>query len=401
MGFQRQAERGQLFPMLLFAVVIMLGFASLAIDVGYWRYQRGLQQNAADSAALAGAAELGYSTTLSNITAAAQADAATNGFANNGSTITVKVNNPPLSGNYTTNSQAVEVIVSVAQPVHLAVLLKKSTTVVVARAVAFLSSANRNCLFVFGTSSQSINLNGGTISMPGCGIVTNGGLLLNGGTVNASSIGYAAGASVTDGSTTFTTAMPAVSVPPVDPCGIVDGCAYLTANPPASTPCVSQPSQYTAPITISPGAYCSQVLFGGSGAITLSPGVYNFLQGATVNGGPTSMTGSGVTIYNQGTFIADPSSFTVTLSAPTTGNTAGVLFYQPASDTNQFILNGSGGGGSWSGMVYVPTGTIMVDGTPSLSLPLLVAGSITLNGSSGLSIPNSSFPLYGHPVLGE
>jgi hypothetical protein len=113
------------------------------------------------------------------------------------------------------------------------------------------------------------------------------------------------------------------------------------------------------------------------------------------------MSGSGVTIYNQGTFILDPSPFTVTLSAPTTGNTAGVLFYQPASDTNQFILNGTGTNGSWSGMIYLPTGSVTVDGSPALGLPLLVAGSITLNGSSGITITNPTFPLYGHPVLAE
>ena len=75
--------------MLVFSILILIGLASLAIDVGYWRYQRGLEQNAADSAALAGAVQLGYSTTLSGIVAAALADAASNGFTNNGSSVVV------------------------------------------------------------------------------------------------------------------------------------------------------------------------------------------------------------------------------------------------------------------------------------------------------------------------
>ena len=385
--------------MLVFSILILIGLASLAIDVGYWRYQRGLEQNAADSAALAGAVQLGYSTTLSGIVAAAQTAAASNGFTNNGSTVDVTVNRPPLYGSYTTNSSAVEVIVAVKQPVHFAALFTQSSTVVIARAVAVLSSSNRICLWVMGTSSSSITLDGGTISMPGCGIITNGGLLLNGGTVNASSIGYASGASGTDSSVTFTGASPAVAIAPVDPCGVVAGCSNLTATPPTSGSCATTTTFNSAPVTVQPGVYCSQVMFNGGGAVTFAPGVYDFQQGLTVNSA-TSLSGTGVTFYNQGTFIIDGSP-TVNLSAPTTGSTAGVLFYQPASNSAQFILNGAGTGGTWQGMIYVPSSEITVDGSPAMSWPMIVAGSILLNGSAGMNITSSAFPDYGHAVLAE
>ena len=52
-------------------MVVLMGAASLAVDVGYWRYQQRLEQSAADSAAIAGATELAY--TAANVATAAKA----------------------------------------------------------------------------------------------------------------------------------------------------------------------------------------------------------------------------------------------------------------------------------------------------------------------------------------
>ena len=53
-----RSERGQSLVLAALAMVAMLGFAALAIDVGYWFSQRGEVQKAVDAAALAGAQEL-------------------------------------------------------------------------------------------------------------------------------------------------------------------------------------------------------------------------------------------------------------------------------------------------------------------------------------------------------
>src|SRR5580704_6808961 len=50
-------ESGQALLAAAFSLIVLLGAAGLAIDMGYLRYQKRLQQSAADSAALAGAAE--------------------------------------------------------------------------------------------------------------------------------------------------------------------------------------------------------------------------------------------------------------------------------------------------------------------------------------------------------
>ena len=57
-------ERGQALPLVAISMLVVLGLSSLAIDVGSWRYQQRRAQTAADSAAMAGAVQLGYSSTL-------------------------------------------------------------------------------------------------------------------------------------------------------------------------------------------------------------------------------------------------------------------------------------------------------------------------------------------------
>ena len=53
-----RSERGQALVLAALAMVVILGFAALSIDVGYWYSQKREVQKAVDAAALAGAQEL-------------------------------------------------------------------------------------------------------------------------------------------------------------------------------------------------------------------------------------------------------------------------------------------------------------------------------------------------------
>ena len=60
----RKEEAGQALIAAVAALgVALMGFAGLGIDMGYMRYEKRLQQTAADGAAIAGAADLLYGTT--------------------------------------------------------------------------------------------------------------------------------------------------------------------------------------------------------------------------------------------------------------------------------------------------------------------------------------------------
>jgi Putative Flp pilus-assembly TadE/G-like len=113
----RSFERGQVLPLVAICLALLMGFAGIAIDVGYLEYQQRQQQNATDAAAIGGAQQLVYSgctNSYSVANTAAQNDAATNGYTNGatgpgGSTIQVNVQNPPSSGAYAGNNCAVQV----------------------------------------------------------------------------------------------------------------------------------------------------------------------------------------------------------------------------------------------------------------------------------------------------
>jgi len=380
-----------------FALPVLMVMASLSVDVGYWRYQQRVQQTAADSAALAGAVAMANAAPPSSIVAAAQSDAATNGFASSN----VTVNTPPASGAYAGTAGAVEVIVAKQQPAHFSALFGQSSTVS-ARAVATLSSADRNCVYALDpTSDGAITLNGGAVSMPNCGMISDGGVLFNEGSVNAASIGYAGSSSTING-TAFSESSPQQAVAGADPCPTISGCAYLTSTPPTSGTCAAQ-TAFNSPgtITLSPGNYCAQVVVSGGGSVVFSPGVYAFESGF-VNNDETSMSGTGVTFYVPAGQFYVYGSPTVNLSAPTSGPTAGVVYYQAASDDASFTINSSSQtGGGWAGMIYAPSSQVVVDG-PLSNWLLLVGDDVTLDGTSSVNVPDASFPgIVGHAVLAE
>ncbi len=108
----RGSARGQLLPVFALMLVVLIGMAAMAVDVGYWRYQQRLAQTAADAAAIAGADELKYPA-LADWNTAAKNDAAANGFTDNGGvTVGVTASSPPLTGSYIGNVLAVQVTVS-------------------------------------------------------------------------------------------------------------------------------------------------------------------------------------------------------------------------------------------------------------------------------------------------
>jgi Putative Flp pilus-assembly TadE/G-like len=386
-------SRGQVLPLVGLALVVLMGVAALAIDVGYWRYNQRVQQTAADSAAIAGASEIASGS--AGVTAAAKADAALNGFTDDGVNVNVQVHWPPSSGSYTANASAVEVIVQANHPNFFARVLGFASQSVSARAVAAVNTYNRNCIYGLSTTATSVLFNGSTVNAPRCGIISNNNMTINGATVTAWMIGYA-GTDIDNGST-YHSAHPAHTLAVSDPCATTPGCAYIKAHPPTTGSCMS-PTTYNglSTATLWPGRYCSNVIINGCTNVVFQPGVYDFDNGLTANG-VSNVSGSGVTIYNNsGSLVINGS--TVSLSAPSSGNYEGVLFFQNPADSNPFVVNGSSGSG-FAGMIYFPSSQITVNGTLSQWL-FIVGNTIVINGA-GTNVPDASFPGAGHAVLAE
>ena len=108
-------QSGQALVAATFGLVALIGATGLAIDIGYLRYQKRLQQSAADSAALAGAGDIAYILDGASVLNAARADSTLNGFPDGGK-VTVTVNHPSTVAPSSLNPNSVEVLITVAQP---------------------------------------------------------------------------------------------------------------------------------------------------------------------------------------------------------------------------------------------------------------------------------------------
>ena len=370
------------------AIVVLLGMASLAVDTGYWRYQQRLEQSAADSGAIAGATELAFPA-AAEVTAAARADAAANGYADGVSNVTVTVNNPPASGSYSGSSDAVEVVVEKRQPVFFAGIFGLSQSVRV-RAVAAKSSAGRTCIYALNGDITLHGGGGGGIEAPTCGILTNVNLNVTGqANVDASSIGYVGDG---PGGGSYPQAQPQKAVAVADPCPTIPGCAYLAAHPPAAGTCMPQSPP---PDPLPPGEYCSAFDLGS--VSTFAGGLYVFDQGMSASGNAT-ISGTNVTIYNKGG-VTLSGKVSVDFRAPTTGTMAGMVYYQPPTDTQAFTVNGKAGTDNFVGGMYLPTADLTLNGNVP-AVTLLVVNSITMNGG-GIGATSAGLPGVGHVVLAE
>jgi hypothetical protein len=394
---RNKRQAGQALVAATFGLVALLGATGLAIDMGYLRYQKRLQQSAADSAALAGAAEIGYG---GDSTAAAQQDSLSNGFDGiTGGTknVTVTVNKPPATGGYTTDGNAVEVLVSANQPVFFMNIFGVGPQTVISRAVArFSGNGIRNCMYVLGNRGDFNN--SGTVNTPSCGIISNGALDNGGGSITAASIGVVGSADRNRvNPAAVTNIVPAADPLAYLPAPAIGGCQNGTINNPTFSG--GRPRRRNPPLirTISPGTYCSFNITGDV-QLTLNPGTY-VVTGPVSFGGTGSVTGNGVTIYvsGGGGAVNLGNNVDFSLTAPTSGAYNGVLFFQDSGDTSTATINGTGGS-KLQGAFYFPTATLNVDGAASNAAYMaFVAKSLNINTT--VSFPsNYSSLTNGSPI---
>jgi|SRR5580704_334014 hypothetical protein len=381
---KRKSESGQALVFAALALVALTGIAGLGIDMGVLRYERRLQQSAADAAAIAGASNLSYG----GVAAGSQAAAASNGFT--GATLvtndtcpatvtalTVVVNNPPQSGPHLNNSKYVEVCVANLQPTYFMRIFGINNETVSARAVATNLSGGTNggCIYTLGTSGSDISMNGNDkIQAPQCGIIDDGGLSLNGNdTINAGSIGVAGSYSANGN--------PSVSPAPVTGIPVAaDPLAYLTA--PTGGACIADPRfNGNGNKVLNPGNYCHGITINGNVNVTFNSGTYILGGNFTPNGNGT-LSGTGVTFYITSGTVTLNGNNTFDFSAPTSGSLEGILFWQAAGDTNGLTFNGNNSS-KLEGALYAPGASITMNGNNSSALySIVVAKTLLMNGNN-------------------
>lgn len=405
-----RSENGQVLVMAALSITVLLGIVALATDVGIMLHEKRILQTAADSAAIAGAAQLsnaasnpgGGATHCNSNTNncwyyAALTDALQNGIPNS----SVTASNPPTLGPHTSSNGYVEVIVTQSQPTIFMRLFNTSSMAVSARAVA-TNTPWTNCVYTMGTGpTPDITIKGSdTLSLPTCGIVdamaanpsisTNGQSQIITPSVQVPTGGGFTGANVVNSGGTAVTASQ-TSTPITDPL------AGKVPTPSGYT-CGAQPAGTTLGPASSTGVVCYNGLsFSGNGSYTFNPGVY-VINGNFSTTGSLSITGSGVTIYMLSGSFTLGGTGAITLSAPTSTQNStyeNILFYQPSSNTSAIDLGGTGAG-TFKGIIDAPGADFTLHGTSGGSLSVdLIVKTLTIKGTP---IINAYVPLTGGPL---
>lgn len=363
-------ESGQALIIAALCMTCLIGFVALAADVGLMFRDKRIAQTAADSAAIAGAAELKYGGTV----AAAQAAAAQNGITDGSKGATVAVHVGPLSGPHAGNKNYVEVIASQNQPTFFMRLFNRNSMTVAARAVA-TNGSTKGCIYTLGTTGPDLSLTGNSsISITTCGIVVNSNSsdsikLVGNAALNAQSIGTVGGVAKT-GSVTLT---------PTPVTGIVatsDPLAYLP-QPPAPTSCSANPNLHGA-TSLAPGCYTG-LTFGANSNVTLSNSGTYVVNGPLNIGANATVSGTGVTFDLLGSTSMSGNA-TLNLTAPSSG----ILFYQPLSNTNPLALTGNSGA-TLEGIIYAPGAAVSLTGNSGSTIYLdFVVKTLSLVGNASI-----------------
>lgn len=392
----RMSERGAVLPLIAVCLALLLGFAGLAVDVGYWEYQQRQQQNAVDAAAVGGAQQLVYSNCQDSTAAdgAAQGDASQNGFTDGSNGVTITVQSPPQSGPFAGDDCAVYAqITRAGVPSFFSKLYGFSQGVAeTTQAVGIVTSDNPGCLYLL-SQAATLNLNAAVIAAPKCSVQANSSTVETlGAVVDVRSFGYAHSLQENLLSL-FLGAAPKPMLPVADPCPEITQCEYLAANPPAATGCTSFVNTSVLPVTVNPGRYSD--FENNVGIVTMNPGTYVF-TGPVNNTGVLS--GNGVTMYvtSSGGPVGLNGSVAL-LAPPSSGPTAGVLFYQVPQNANPVEFNASVSL-SLAGLIYAPGSLGEILGQADLTfgqyvvfvlsnLKTLVGVTLTLPGPpTGLSL---------------
>jgi hypothetical protein len=408
------------------ALPVVIGAAGIGVETGKWYMIKRQAQTAADTAAYAGALELVAKTGEAH--SAAVQLATKNGFTTGGK-IDVTVNIPPKSGIKALKGNAVEVVVTVNEPLLFSALFLSEEMKIVARAVGVINDPGIACILSLnpspGKEAAGVAISGsGKVLFQECSLASNStksnAIEFQGqGTVQVPSvstagginqIGNAASVTITGSKDTYASAL-------IDPYKDLEiklpyvGCDH---------------NKYKAKKSekIEPGIYCDGIDTG-SYNITLEPGTYYIDKGNfSTNGGSVKCdcknATDGVTIVLTSSGAADKignvvlgGNVVINLRAPSVDKATaqypypGMLFIQ---DPNAKGGDGFGVTGNpditLDGALYFPGRKVTWTGNSgSDACTLIVADTIEVTGNTTMSSKGCSkfnlSPIGSPPYLIE
>ncbi len=376
---------------------VVIGAAGLAIDVGMWEKAHKHMQQAADGSASSAAVAYAVGSTTTP-QSEGKSVAATYGYTDGSSGVTVTVNQPPTSGSHMTTTGAVEVIISQPQRAYFSGILGMGSVPVSARAVA-IGNGLACILALDQTASVGVGVQGSpSVNAVNCNIYSDSGSATSvdvGGSAAVAANGVGASGGIY-GSSNITASQG------LSPYGSIISDPYSNVPMPTFTSCDYNNLSISKKTltTLNPGVYCGGLNLNAGADVALNPGTYIFDGGSLSVNGSATLTGAGVTLFftcsacatsknaNYATATINGGA-NVTLSAPTSGPLAGILWF---GDRNMpvgtsFKLDG-GATQSFNGATYIPQGAVEYAGGASSSnlCTPIVADTISFSGTSYITL---------------
>ncbi len=411
------------------ALPLIVGSAGLASDTIQWALWKRQLQRVADSAAMAGTYAIVRGNTVddcSNVATATYTSPIGYDVKKNNhlpQTPVCSAVNPPATGTYATDSNAVKVTVSMQRPLSFSGMFLSATPTITASATATIVPGGKYCVVSLeNTSTTGITATGNANVDLGCGMITNStsmtaAVATGSSEVNASPIaavgGIAASNNWASGTVLqpFTIAQPdpfASVNPPVNADYPSGNCPSLRENNTNDTIVASSfnSANYTALIGGSTGAMCfsdiniaGTVAFPDNSVIVIDGG--SLTVGAQAH---VSCTGCTFVLTNRSANgsignVNITAGAQLNLSAPGTDATGvaatyeGILIYQDRRATdgnsanNQSTINGNASS-TLQGAFYFPSQQMTFNGTAGMSTSCLQLVARRVYYSGNLNISN-------------
>lgn len=401
-------RRGTVAVITALCLPVCTGVMALGIDVSYWEVVRVQCQAIADAAAMGGAehyAESGYSslalTTAANI---AELNGVTPGTRGGDGTTTLTDNSTSwtASFSFSSSAQTVTATISTSAPLWFGRLLTTATSqTIAATAVASMGKRTGGSSCVLGlngsatgvTTYVDLSISGNTtISSTHCGVRSDGQLTVSGNAtlsvpnvVASGGIGQSGNAQINcTGSSCQWGNAPQLTDP-------------LASSYESQLSVPAGGSPQGSATTLNPGTYSSGLSFGSNNTYKLNAGVY-YVNGSISVAGNSIISGAGVTLISTGGISMSGNSV-LTLTAPSSGSTAGLLFGTTASSSITISGNSNA---NLNGAIYAPNASVKVSGNSTefasqSTCVEIVAQTVSFSGNSDLD--NSGCASLGAPTI--
>ena len=392
----RRDRRGSVAAVVGLSAPLLIGFLGFAIDMAMWEGSKVGAQAAADQAALAAGIAISKA---SNATTEARAVTASFGYVHGVKGVQVTVHQPPTSGTFSTNAQAVEVKITKPEGPYFSAAYRPAAPIVRARSVSApigAAAGGGMCVMALERTNTGLSTNGSTVlDSNTCNIYVNStnvravNMIGTSGRIKGYDIFIGGGIRATGNAavTPSHSLQTYYSPPTADP--------YAARVIPAFSGCNHTGLSINSSQTFSasgstPYVFCNGLSIGSSTTVTFNPGVYVVDRGNfSVSGTATINAPGGVTIILSSSTGSGIGSFSVTgsptfnIKARPTGPTAGIALWIDKRATSNFSVSG---GSLWNitGAYYMPNAALSWNGSGSSPCTQLVAKTISISGSGVL-----------------